>query len=349
MIIYFMLNLKQGTESSVFFNVIIMYMKNAQNVPSVHEPAEVAKRRTTDVVKKDGTALSVEREDEERKAFERLVDQACEILNNFKVPETKRHSWMWLVAVVLIVVVGNWFVFSPAEDEPKITEQSAKAVVKSSVSAERPITEDVFAEARQADRATGYSSFLVNYKYRILHKAQKRVEALQLAYERATQVRAAAAEKYVWAQDSLQNYQNRLSEISAQIETLTAKPDAVRAYRQQMVGLCKEKAILAGKVSYYVGLQTLQGSTSEKVDEIWGKWQAAENELTRLWQKTQDEWCSEAQENFRVGALWCTCFLCIFTIIFGIFRYGPPAAPVVLLFDMIFFVVSYVVLPDVIY
>ena len=99
---------------------------------------DVVERRAADVMRKHETALTVERENEERKAFERMVDQACEILNNLKVPKAKRRGWIWFVATMLVAgVIGFAFWGISKTDETHVVEQTS---VSAPVSAPKDVS-----------------------------------------------------------------------------------------------------------------------------------------------------------------------------------------------------------------
>ena len=99
---------------------------------------DVVERRAADVMRKHETALTVERENEERKAFERMVDQACEILNNLKVLKAKRRGWIWFVATMLVAgVIGFAFWGISKTDETHVVEQTS---VSAPVSAPKDVS-----------------------------------------------------------------------------------------------------------------------------------------------------------------------------------------------------------------
>ena len=285
MIIYFMLNLKQGTESSVFFNVIIMYMKNAQNVPSVHEPAEDAKRRTTDVVKKHGMALSVERKEEERKAFERMVDEACEKLNNFKVPKRKSRG-IWLFVLLLVVLAGGGYLLWPkghASDEETVLKEQMQEEQA------RLVTEKE--KALQLDMAMGLSRGAALCKQNILAAAKAEVARTST------------------------NFAEALKVCPAQLREVDVSTLNVDAFKHFKAGLLAQKRSYLEKS---IGQSVSEGSYREKLRHFdrdiaavekaglyYGKWQDAERRLAETMNYPIEKWEEMGEKLIQGKIIFC--------------------------------------------
>ena len=267
-----------------------MFKKNARNLPVVHESPEEKK----DVADKQITTLSVEREDDEqRKAFERMVDYACEILNNFKVPKRKRHSLVWLVVTVLVVAVVGWFVFSPADDEPKPTEQTAAA--EESVVWDMSGT-DIFALAKQADIDAGYNRLLVWYKYHVLQGAYDDVQDALQEYQKAEQAYTAVSQSISVKQDSLAYYQTRCMEMQQKLNSLLSTGVSggnTGEYQRQRDVLEQEQAFCMARKNFYQQLRSQKNNIAYDFAKKREQWQIAEEELSEYKEKTMLEWRNE--------------------------------------------------------
>lgn len=267
-----------------------MFKKNARNLPVVNESSEERK----DVADKQITALSVEREDDEqRKAFERMVDYACEILNNFKVPKRKRHSLVWLVVAVLVVAVVGWFVFSPADDEPKPTEQTAAA--EESVVWDMSGT-DIFALAKQADIDAGYNRLLVWYKYHVLQGAYDDVQDALQEYQKAEQAYTAVSQSISVKQDSLAYYQTRCMEMQQKLNSLLSTGVSggnTGEYQRQRDVLEQEQAFCMARKNFYQQLRSQKNNIAYDFAKKREQWQIAEEELSEYKEKTMLEWRKE--------------------------------------------------------
>ena len=151
-----------------------MLKTKAQKHLLSNRTTDVVERRATDVMRKHETALTVGTEDEERKAFERIVDQACEILNNFKVPKRKRL--LSAVIFVLLLAVLGGICYSIGHSLKSHIQSSDKEQVMPVQTF--GLSEDL-SKLKQVDRNAGYSGGLIWYKYHVLQGMQQD-EALKL-------------------------------------------------------------------------------------------------------------------------------------------------------------------------
>ena len=308
--------------------------EDVKNYPSVRRATEVEKRRETDIVKKQETTLSVKGEDDERKAFERMVDEACRILNNFKMPRQRQISdaVIGIVIVAFFVIGGILFVNSMPEPEkqplPAPSEakqhfaQSGKtqpvqeemAAGYAQILAERNLAKAEKARRIQDDIKAGYPYELAVFKQNRLAQAVSKVKVAERQYEAAMQKYSA---KFTDKKDSLQYYQNRFAEVEMQINALAAPSNSDVALRQQRSELRNEAGFLSHKISYFTNLLDQQNKALGKVKKLKTQWLDEKKELSELQSLTQSEW-SDKKYSMRMD-YFVIAHIIAFGVIFVIF------------------------------